>query len=151
MMLKTGDQAPNFTMESDKGGTVSLMDLRGGSVVLYFYPKDDTPGCTIESCDFRDHYATFQNKGVHIFGVSCDNISSHEKFSEKFSLPFPLLSDPDTSVCNAYGVYKEKTMDGKKYKGIERTTFIINGEGLIEKVYSKVNVDGHVDEILNKV
>ncbi len=150
-MLNIGDSAPDFTMESDKGGSVALQDLRGSTVVLYFYPKDDTPGCTKESCDFRDHYATFQNQGVHIFGVSCDGIPSHEEFSAKFSLPFPLLSDPDASVCNAYGVYKEKTRDGKKYMGIERTTFIINGEGLIAKSYPEVDVDGHVEAILGAV
>lgn len=150
-MLQEGDIAPEFTMNSDKAGEVTLKNLRGEKVVLYFYPKDDTPGCTKESCDFRDHYATFQNKGIHIFGVSCDDIESHEHFSAKFDLPFPLLSDPDASVCKAYGVYKEKSRDGKTYMGIERTTFIIGGDGLIEKIYPEVDVNGHVDAVLGDV
>jgi peroxiredoxin Q/BCP len=150
-MLQTGDLAPDFTMNSDKDDSVSLQDLRGNTVVLYFYPKDDTPGCTKESCDFRDHYATFQKRGARVYGVSCDDILSHEKFSAKFDLPFPLLSDPDASVCTAYGVYKEKSMYGKKYMGIERTTFIIDDEGRITKIYLKVDVEGHVEEILGEI
>ena len=150
-MLQAGDPAPDFTMESDKGGSVSLADLRGKTVVLYFYPKDDTPGCTRESCAFRDHYPTFQNQDVLIYGVSCDSIPSHEKFSAKFDLPFPLLSDPDTSVSTAYGVYKEKTNYGRKYMGIERSTFVIDGEGLISRIYRNVKVDGHVEKVLDEV
>ncbi len=150
-MLQAGDPAPDFTMEADKGGSVSLADLRGKTVVLYFYPKDDTPGCTRESCAFRDHYPTFQNQDVLIFGVSCDSIPSHEKFSAKFDLPFPLLSDPDTSVSTAYGVYKEKTNYGRKYMGIERSTFVIDGEGLISRIYRNVKVDGHVEKVLDEV
>ena len=147
-MLQVGDPAPDFTLESDQGGTVSLKDLRGTPVVIYFYPKDDTPGCTKESCDFRDQYTTFQEKSVHVFGISCDDIDSHQKFSEKFSLPFPLLSDPDASVSTAYGVYKEKNMYGRKFMGIERTTFVIDGDGCLARIYPKVNVDGHVDTLL---
>lgn len=150
-MLQKGDPAPDFTMEADKGGSVSLKDLRGKTVVLYWYPKDDTPGCTRESCAFRDHYPTFQGQDVRIFGVSCDSISSHEKFSAKFDLPFPLLSDPDTSVSTAYGVYKEKTNYGRKYMGIERTTFVIDGEGRISRVFRNVKVDGHVEKVLDEV
>ena len=150
-MLQAGDPAPDFTMESDKGGSVSLADLRGKTVVLYFYPKDDTPGCTRESCAFRDHYPTFQNQDALIYGVSCDSIPSHEKFSAKFDLPFPLLSDPDTSVSTAYGVYKEKTNYGRKYMGIERSTFVIDGEGLISRIYRNVKVDGHVEKVLDEV
>ena len=150
-MLQAGDPAPDFTMESDKGGSVSLADLRGKTVVLYFYPKDDTPGCTRESCAFRDYYPTFQNQDVLIYGVSCDSIPSHEKFSAKFDLPFPLLSDPDTSVSTAYGVYKEKTNYGRKYMGIERSTFVIDGEGLISRIYRNVKVDGHVEKVLDEV
>ena len=130
-MLNPGDPAPDFTMKSDQGGDVSLKDLKGSNVVLYFYPKDDTPGCTQESCDFRDNYSRFTDQGALIFGVSCDDIPSHEKFSSKFSLPFPLLSDPDQNVCAAYGVWKEKNMYGKKSMGIERTTVIIDGDGNI--------------------
>lgn len=147
-MLKEGDHAPDFTMASDKGGTVSLKDLKGSTVVLYFYPKDDTPGCTKEACDFRDQHLSFQGRNIQIFGVSCDDLTSHGKFSAKFSLPFPLLSDPDTSVSSAYGVYKEKSMYGRTFMGIERTTFVIGPDGRIAKIYPKVSVDGHVAAIL---
>ncbi|MBM3263606.1 MAG: thioredoxin-dependent thiol peroxidase [candidate division Zixibacteria bacterium] len=147
-MLKEGDLAPEFSLPSDKGETVSLKDLRGNTVVLYFYPKDDTPGCTKESCDFRDRYADFQGRDIQVFGVSCDDLKSHEKFSTKFSLPFPLLSDTDTSMANAYGVYKEKSMYGRTYMGIERTTFVIGPDGNIRKIYPKVSVDGHVLAVL---
>ncbi len=150
-MLQKGDQAPDFTMEADKGGSVSLKDLRGKTVVLYFYPKDDTPGCTRESCAFRDHYPTFQNQDVQVFGVSCDDIPSHEKFAAKYDLPFPLLSDPDTSVSTAYGVYKEKTNYGRKYMGIERSTFVIDGDGRISRIFRNVKVDGHVEKVLDEV
>lgn len=150
-MLQAGDPAPDFTMEADKGGSVSLKDLRGKTVVLYFYPKDDTPGCTRESCAFRDHYPTFQNQDVQVFGVSCDDIPSHEKFAAKYDLPFRLLSDPDTSVSTAYGVYKEKTNYGRKYMGIERSTFVIDGDGRISRIFRNVKVDGHVEKVLNEV
>ena len=150
-MLQAGDPAPDFTMEADKGGSVSLKDLRGKTVVLYFYPKDDTPGCTRESCAFRDHYPTFQNREVQIFGVSCDDIPSHQKFTAKYDLPFPLLSDPDTSVSTAYGVYKEKTNYGRKYMGIERSTFVIDGDGRIARIFRNVKVDGHVEKVLDEV
>lgn len=150
-MLQAGDSAPDFTMEADKGGSVSLKDLRGKTVVLYFYPKDDTPGCTRESCAFRDHYPTFQNQDVQVFGVSCDDVPSHEKFAAKYDLPFPLLSDPDTSVSTAYGVYKEKTNYGRKYMGIERSTFVIDGDGRISRIFRNVKVDGHVEKVLDEV
>ena len=150
-MLQAGDPAPDFTLEADKGGSVSLKDLRGRMVVLYWYPKDDTPGCTRESCAFRDHYPTFQDQDVQVYGVSCDGIPSHEKFAAKFDLPFPLLSDPDTSVSTAYGVYKEKTNYGRKYMGIERTTFVIDGEGRIARIFRNVKVDGHVEKVLDEV
>ena len=150
-MLQAGDPAPDFTMEADKGGAVSLKDLRGKTVVLYFYPKDDTPGCTRESCAFRDNYPTFQGRDVLIYGVSCDDIPSHEKFAAKYDLPFPLLSDPDTSVSTAYGVYKEKTNYGRKYMGIERSTFVIDGDGRISRIFRNVKVDGHVEKVLDEV
>ena len=150
-MLQTGDPAPDFTMEADKGGPVSLKDLKGKTVVLYFYPKDDTPGCTRESCAFRDHFPSFQGRDVQIYGVSCDDIPSHEKFAAKYDLPFPLLSDPDTSVSTAYGVYKEKTNSGRKYMGIERSTFVIDGDGRISRIFRNVKVDGHVEKVLNDV
>ncbi|MYA77562.1 MAG: thioredoxin-dependent thiol peroxidase [Gemmatimonadetes bacterium] len=150
-MLQAGDPAPDFTMEADKGGRVSLKELRGKTVVLYFYPKDDTPGCTRESCAFRDHYPSFQGRDVLIYGVSCDDIPSHEKFAAKYDLPFPLLSDPDTSVSTAYGVYKEKTNYGRKYMGIERSTFVIDGDGRISRIFRNVKVDGHVEKVLDEV
>ncbi len=150
-MLQAGDLAPDFTMEADKGGRVSLKDLRGKTVVLYFYPKDDTPGCTRESCAFRDNYPSFQGRDVLIYGVSCDDIPSHEKFAAKYDLPFPLLSDPDTSVSTAYGVYKEKTNYGRKYMGIERSTFVIDGDGRISRIFRNVKVDGHVEKVLDEV
>ena len=150
-MLQAGDTAPDFTMEADKGGSVSLKDLRGSTVVLYFYPKDDTPGCTRESCAFRDHYPTFRNQDAQVFGVSFDSIASHEQFAGKYALPFPLLSDADKSVSTAYGVYKEKTNYGRKYMGIERTTFVIDGDGRIVRIFRNVKVDGHVEKVLAEV
>lgn len=150
-MLQAGDPAPDFTMEADKGGSVSLKDLEGKTVVLYFYPKDDTPGCTRESCAFRDLYPSFQGQDVKVYGVSCDDIPSHEKFAAKYDLPFPLLSDPDTSVSTAYGVYKEKTNYGRKYMGIERSTFVIDGDGRISRIFRNVKVDGHVEKVLDEV
>ncbi len=150
-MLQAGDPAPDFTMESDKGGSVSLADFKGQKVVLYFYPKDDTPGCTRESCAFRDHHPSFQQLDVQVLGVSPDSISSHEKFTAKYNLPFPLLSDPDNAVSTAYGVYKEKTNYGRKYMGIVRSTFVIDGDGRIDKVFRNVKVDGHVDKVLAHV
>ena len=150
-MLQAGDPAPDFTMEADKGGSVSLKDLRGTTVVLYFYPKDDTPGCTRESCAFRDQYPSFQDQDVRVYGVSCDDIPSHEKFAAKYDLPFPLLSDPDTAVSTAYGVYKEKTNYGRKYMGIERSTFVIDGDGRISRIFRNVRVDGHVEKVLKEV
>ncbi|MBT5875124.1 MAG: thioredoxin-dependent thiol peroxidase [Candidatus Latescibacteria bacterium] len=150
-MLQLGHPAPNFTMASDQGNDVSLKNLRGSTVVLYFYPKDDTPGCTTESCDFRDQHTEFKHKGAQIFGVSCDDITSHKKFSSKFSLSFPLLSDPDNSVCTSYGVWKEREMNGRKYMGIERTTVVIDGEGNVARIYPKVNVPGHAAEVLKEL
>ena len=140
-MLEIGDFAPNFTMESDKGGWITLEDLRGKTVVLFFYPKDDTPGCTKESCAFRDHYSMFQSHNIQVLGVSCDNIQSHQKFSNKYNLTFPLLSDHDSSVSKCYEVYM----------GIERTTFIIDTKGRIAQVFHNVKVDGHVEKVLHSL
>ena len=150
-MLEIGDFAPNFTMESDKGGWITLEDLRGKTVVLFFYPKDDTPGCTKESCAFRDHYSMFQSHNIQVLGVSCDNIQSHQKFSNKYNLTFPLLSDHDSSVSKCYEVYKDKTNYGRKYMGIERTTFIIDTKGRIAQVFHNVKVDGHVEKVLHSL
>lgn len=146
--LKEGQKAPAFTLEADSGGKISLKDLSGKTVVLYFYPKDSTPGCTQEACDFRDNLSRLKRKKVEVLGVSKDSVSSHEKFRDKQGLNFPLLSDPEGKVCEKYGVWKEKSLYGRKFMGIERTTFIISPDGKIQKVYPKVKVKGHVDQIL---
>ena len=132
-------------------GSVHLKDLRGRVVVLYFYPRDNTPGCTTEACDFRDAYAGLNDAGVTVLGVSTDSLQSHQKFRAKHQLPFPLLSDEDASVAHAYGVYKEKNMYGKKAWGIERSTFIIDADGVVRKVYRKVRVPGHVADVAEQV
>ncbi len=150
-MLKPGDKAPDFKVESDSGETLSLKDLKGMKVVIYFYPKDNTSGCTKEACDFRDGIKSFKKKNTFVIGVSKDSVASHKKFKEKFELPFVLLSDETASMIKDYGVWKEKSMYGRKYMGIERTTFLINEKGIIEKIWNKVKVPGHVDEILNNL
>lgn len=151
-ILKTGQVAPDFNLPTDAGTNVSLKDFAGKTVVLYFYPKDDTPGCTQESCDFRDSFTRVQAKGAIVLGVSKDSIESHQKFKQKFSLPFPLVSDESGKMLQAYEVWQEKVNYGKKYMGIVRTTYLIdvdaNGKGTIRKAYPKVKVEGHVDEIL---
>lgn len=139
-----GKSAPAFTMPLDDGSKISLKDLRGKPVVLYFYPKDDTTGCTAEACDFRDRMQAF--KGATVIGVSKDPIKSHQKFKAKYSLTFPLASD-DSGVCEAYGVWKEKNMYGRKYMGIERSTFIIDKDGKVRAEWRKVSVPGHAEEV----
>ncbi len=146
--VAVGDKAPELGIPDQDGKPVTLNDLKGKQVVLYFYPKDDTPGCTKESCNFRDSIATIKKAGAVILGVSNDGQASHRKFITKYQLPFPLLSDEDKRVSKAYGVYKEKSMYGKKYWGIERSTFVIDKDGTIKSVFRKVKVDGHVDEVL---
>jgi peroxiredoxin Q/BCP len=150
-LLKEGDLAIDFTLEASNGEKVSLSDYRGMNVVLYFYPKDNTPGCTVEACGFRDRHDEFVKRDTVILGVSRDSVVSHQKFVEKQELPFLLLSDPDGKVCELYGVLKEKNMFGKKYIGIERSTFVIDREGKIAKAYRKVKAVGHVDEVLKFV
>lgn len=150
-MLKVGDKAPDFKLESDSGETLSLKELRGMKIIVYFYPKDKTSGCTKEACDFRDSIKAFKRKNTLVIGVSKDSVASHRKFKEKFELPFILLSDETAMMLKDYGVWKEKSMYGKKYMGIERTTFLINENGTIEKIWNKVKVPGHVDEILNNL
>jgi len=151
-MLKEGQKAPDFTMPATDGNTISLADFNGKkSVVLYFYPKDNTPGCTKEACFFRDMQAEFDAIGAAILGVSTDSVKSHEEFAEQFHLPFPLLADEDKSISTAYGVYKEKSNYGRTYMGIERTTFAIDKEGVIRKIWPKVSVEGHIDEVLEFV
>ncbi|HTN42280.1 MAG TPA: thioredoxin-dependent thiol peroxidase [Nitrospiria bacterium] len=147
--LNVGDAAPDFRLPSTEGREISLKEFRGKKkVVLYFYPKDDTPGCTKEACSFRDERSKFDKEDAVILGVSFDDLESHKKFAGKFKLPFPLLSDADKKVAEAYGVYKEKSMYGRTYMGIERSTFVIDKDGKIARIYRKVKVDGHSDEIL---
>jgi peroxiredoxin Q/BCP len=148
MMLKEGDVAPEFATRDAGGSEVKLSDFRGRKVVLYFYPKDDTPGCTKEACSFRDAFAEYEERGIKVLGVSLDDGASHQKFASKYRLPFTLLSDTDHSVADAYGVYGEKSFMGKQYMGVERKTFLIDEEGNIRKVFDKVNVEQHADEVL---
>jgi|ERR1041385_3169999 peroxiredoxin Q/BCP len=147
-MLKVGNKAPDFTLLSTDGKEISLKDYRGKKVVLYFYPKDDTPGCTKEACSFRDNIARVRKKGAEVLGISADSVKSHKKFAEKFDLPFPLLSDETKEVIKVYGVWQEKSFMGKKYMGIVRTTVIIDEKGNIAHIFTKVKVDGHTDEVL---
>jgi peroxiredoxin Q/BCP len=148
--LKEGDKAPAYDMEGSGGNRVSSEALKGKNVVLYFYPKDDTPGCTIEAKDFRDMIKDFEKANTVIIGVSKDPVKSHDKFKEKYCLPFPLGSDEDGSVCEAYGVWVEKSMYGKKYMGIQRATFLIDAKGTLRKVWPKVTVDGHAKDVLGE-
>lgn len=147
-MLSTGDTAPPFALASDSGGTVRLEDLRGRNVVLYFYPKDDTPGCTTEACEFRDQWSEVRRTGAALFGVSPDSIQSHQRFKQKYGLPFPLLADPDHRVAEAYGAWGEKVRYGKKTMGVLRTTFVIDEAGRISRVFEKVKPEGHAAEVL---
>jgi peroxiredoxin Q/BCP len=146
--LEAGDKAPDFTLPADGGGTVSLKALKGKPVVLYFYPKDDTSGCTAEACAFRDAHPDFSRVKAEIVGISRDSVASHDEFKPKFKLPFPLASDEDGTVCQAYGVWVEKSMHGRKYMGIERSTFLIDSEGRVAKVMRKVKPDTHADDVL---
>jgi thioredoxin-dependent peroxiredoxin len=150
-MIKEGQKAPDFDLPSSDGGRVRLSDLKGKTVVLYFYPKDSTPGCTREACDFRDSQAKLKKKGVVVLGVSGDSISSHERFRDKFKLNFPLLSDDGKEIAKKYGAYGEKVMYGKKMMGLIRSTFVIDGAGVVRKIFPKVKVDGHVDEVIAAV
>jgi len=147
-MLKEGDQAPDFTVHTDDGKDMRLSALKGRRVVLYFYPKADTPGCTTEACEFRDDSAAFRKKKVEIVGISPDKPAAQAKFKTRYELPFTLLADEDKSVAQAYGVWKEKNMYGRKVMGIERTTFLIGGDGKIEKIWPKVKAKGHAAEVL---
>jgi peroxiredoxin Q/BCP len=146
--LTVGMPAPDFSAPAGDGRTISLADYRGRYVVLYFYPRDNTPGCTAEACSFRDHEAALQAAGAQVIGVSPDSVKSHAGFAAKYGLPFPLVSDPDHTIAEAYGVWKEKKQYGRTYMGIERTTFLIDPEGKIKKIWPKVKVDGHTAEVL---
>ena len=148
-MLKEGDAAPDFTARDERGNEVKLADLRGERVVLYFYPKDDTPGCTKQACSLRDSHLDLTEKNIRVLGVSLDDEESHQKFIGKFSLPFTLLADTDRKLSESYGVYGEKNMYGKKYMGISRTTFLIDETGKIKKIINKPNVEQHAEEVIN--
>lgn len=150
-MPEAGDKAPSFTLISDEGEKVSLKDFKGKKVILYFYPKDDTSGCTAEACSFRDNIKIINKKNTVVIGVSKDDTKSHQKFKKKYDLPFTLLSDENLDMLKEYGVWKEKSMYGRKYMGIERTTFIIDEKGKIQEVFSKVKVPGHTEELLSKL
>ncbi len=145
--FKTGDKAPDFTLPTDGDGEITLSSLRGQNVILYFYPKDDTPGCTTESCGFRDALPAFEKLNAAIIGISKCSVKKHDKFKEKYKLNFPLASDENGDVCEAYGTWVEKSMYGKKYMGIERSTFLIDAEGKIAAIWTKVKVNGHVEEV----
>ena len=151
MTLNVGDQAPDFTLLSDQEEKVSLKSLRGKQVVLYFYPKDNTPGCTRESCDFRDQFPVFKKHGAEVFGISKDSAKSHTKFKDKYALPFTLLVDDNADVCEAYGVVDKKSMFGKTFLGITRSTFLIDEKGKIKAIWRKVKVTGHVEQVLNEL
>lgn len=148
LKLKEGDIAPAFTAQTNGGQTVSLADFKGRSVILYFYPRDDTPGCTKEACAFRDAFADFTAKGAVVLGISADSVKSHDKFVKKFKLPFTLLADEDKQIVDAYGVWGEKTFMGRLYQGIHRVTFLIGGDGRIRKIWPKVKPEEHAAEVL---
>jgi peroxiredoxin Q/BCP len=145
--LNPGGRAPAFAMATDGDGKIALKDLKGRPVVLYFYPRDDTSGCTAQACAFHDDLSGFKKLKAAIIGVSKDSVASHDKFKAKYGLNFPLASDTDGKICEAYGVWKEKSMYGKKYMGIERSTFLIDGKGVIRHIWRKVKVDGHAEEV----
>jgi thioredoxin-dependent peroxiredoxin len=150
-MLQAGDHAPDIRLRTDTGEEFSLSELRGKRVVLYFYPKADTPGCTVEACEFRDDIRAFAGKDATVLGISPDKPAAQAKFKEKYGLPFALLADEDKAAAEAYGVWKEKNMYGRKVMGIERTTFVIGPDGKIEKIYSKVKAKGHAAEVLGEL
>ena len=146
--LKEGDKAPDFAVPDANGKTINLKDLRGKKVVLYFYPKDDTPGCTKEACAFRDSFAKFKRRGLEVLGVSLDSEKSHQKFAQKYDLPFTLLADTERTISDAYGTYGEKKFMGRKYMGNHRWTFLIDEKGKIKKIFDKVKPDEHAEEVL---
>jgi thioredoxin-dependent peroxiredoxin len=148
LKLKEGDKAPEFTVSTSGGGRISLADYKGKNVILYFYPKDDTPGCTKEACAFRDYFADFKKKGAVVFGVSTDPVKSHDKLVEKFKLPFTLLADEDKKIVDSYGVWGEKSFMGRKYLGTHRVTFLVGPDGKIKKIWPKVKPEEHAEEVL---
>jgi peroxiredoxin Q/BCP len=146
--LKERDKAPDFTVRDGEGKTVRLKDLRGKKVVLYFYPKDDTPGCTKEACSFRDSFAKFKKRGIEVLGVSLDSEAKHQKFAQKYDLPFRLLADTDRAISEGFGTYGEKKFMGRTYMGVNRMTFLIDEKGKIKKIFSKVKPEDHAEEVL---
>jgi len=148
VMIKVGDRAPDFKLDTLGGKSVRLSEFKGKKVVLYFYPKDDTPGCTKEACSFQENLGQLKKKGTVVLGVSADSVASHAKFAAKYNLSFPLLSDETKDACKMYGVWKEKSLYGRKFMGIERTTFIIDEKGILRNIFPKVKVDGHTLEVL---
>jgi peroxiredoxin Q/BCP len=151
MTLEVGQKAPQFSLPDETGKVHKLSDYRGKTVVLFFYPADDTPGCTLEACNFRDDYSEYSNAGAQLLGVSPDDVESHEKFKTKFNLPYPLLADEGHKVCELYGVWGDKSMFGKQYQGVIRSTFIIDPDGKIVKVFSKVSVAKHSSKVLEAI
>lgn len=151
MTLNVGDKAPDFTVLSDQDQSISLESLRGKKVVLYFYPKDNTPGCTREACDFRDNLNQFTMSDTVIFGISKDSPAKHRKFKEKYSLPFTLLADENGDICQAYGVIDKKSLFGNTFLGIQRSTFLIDEQGIIRAIWRKVKVTGHIEQVLNEL
>ena len=149
MHLKEGDKAPDFQGIDQDEKTISLSDYKGKKLILYFYPKDDTPGCTAEACNLRDNYSVLKKKGFELLGVSPDNPKKHQKFIDKYSLPFPLIADTEKEILNAYGVWGLKKFMGKEYDGVHRTTFVIDEKGTIEKIITKVNTKAHAEQILD--
>ncbi len=150
MTLNIGGEAPDFTLLSDENQSISLKKLRGKKIILYFYPKDNTPGCTREACDFRDSVARFDSHNTVILGISKDSPTKHQKFKEKYALPFTLLSDETGDVCEAYGVLNKKSLFGNTFLGITRSTFLIDEKGIIRKIWRKVKVNGHTEQILHE-
>jgi peroxiredoxin Q/BCP len=150
-VIAVGDEAPDFTLQSDADVAVSLRSLRGRPVVLFFYPKDDTSGCTVEVCEFRDLMPRFDTTGAAVFGVSPDSVKSHVKFKKKYELPFALLADPEHGVLESYGVWKEKSMYGRKYMGVERTTYVIDAGGRVARIFEKVKPEGHAAEVAQAI
>ncbi len=148
MGLRIGEQAPEFELPDQSGKITRLSDFRGNTLVLYFYPRDDTPGCTTEACDIRDNYAEYQNAGIPVVGISPDKLASHKKFQEKYSLPFTLLADENHAICEKYGVWGRKKFMGREFDGVLRSTFIIDQEGKVVKIFEKVKPAGHGSEIL---
>lgn len=150
MTVKVGSKAPAFKGETSEG-PISLKDLKGSNTILYFYPKDDTPGCTLEACGFRDNLPRFKKANAKVYGVSKDTVQKHDKFAAKYELPFTLISDVDGSICDSFGTWVQKSLYGRKYMGIERATFLLDKDGIVRQIWRNVKVKGHVEEVLNSV